>query len=256
MLRKGLLFLLVLVLSVNLAFALTPNNGNSTKGKLPIPCKAIGPDDEFSALDFPATYYPPLYTDVIGEVITAGYTWYDIQHNSSCGRQIQIDDPGNVHISWMKGFEAGAITRHIFYQAVTPTGGLVFTTPDTGVQVDVLNRAGFTTLALYSGGNAVPNFHQGAGGDYNFHTAIGMDIFPLGGIFIVEEPPWVFEPGGDDMEVIWPHIAADRNDRFHMFSTFNPPAAGNVHGHYYSRATFSWTEYRFLFNGPQELVSM
>ena len=257
MLKKGLLFIFILVLSVNLVFALVPNNGKSTKSKPMTPCKIIGPNDNFTGFDnFPPTNSPLSTDDVIGETWVLGNTWYDIQHNSSCGRQIQLDDIDYVHVVWMLGEESGAINRHIYYQFVDPSGNLGFEPPlypQMGVQVDLMNRAGYTTLAVHSDCRAVPTFHQGPGGDYNFHTGLGYDLYPYMGIFDIREPAYVWTPppDPDDMEVIWPHIARDNSYFYHILSTYNPPAAGDVHGHYYIRGELDLLAYQVYFSNSQ-----
>ena len=256
MLKKGLFLLFFLALSVSLIYANTPFQG-SLKNKPMTPEKFAGANDVFTGeAIFPPTNTPPCTDDIIGETWILGNTWYDIQHNCSCGRQIQIDSAGYVHVAWMRGEEAQAINRHIFYQLVDPAGALVFEPPlypQMGVQVDLMNRAGFTTLAVHSDCRAVPCFHEGAGGDYNFHTAVGYDLFPYMGIFNVSEPPYLYYPNSDDMAILWPKIIRDRNDRYHILATESPPGDDPIipSGQYYIGAELDLLMYQVIYT-PEE----
>ena len=233
MLKKIFLLALVTVLSFSLVFALTEDY----KGKPITSERIIGPHSELPAPDGLGPAYEPYNpTDPIGDVFILGTTWYDIQHNGTCGRQIQIDNDNWVHVVWMNGLNFGASQRHIFYQLMDPNDVLQF---PGGVQVDQLPRSGYTTMVLYPDNRAMPTFHQGQGGATNFHTGIAFDYFPRTGAFMTTELPWVYELGLD-LEVIWPRSAIDANNRMHVVSTENPASgvAGDPQRHYYGWADF------------------
>jgi len=181
-------------------------------------------------------YVPPNTDDPIGELFTFGTTWYDIQHNCTCGRQIQVDNYGWIHMTWMNGLNSGASQRHIFYNIMNPAGSIVFT---GGVQVDQMAKSGYTTLAIGENGMAFPAFHQGQGGTYNYHTGVSNDFMPHIGSFSTSELPWVYE-FSNDLEVIWPKCAIDIDGRIHTVSTENPASgvAGDPQRQYYG-----WAEY-------------
>ena len=81
-------------------------------------------------------------TESPGEIV--GWSWYDYQQNSTMGKLIAVDTEGGVHLSWMKGFDAGAVVRHIFYNHRTPDGVWLF--GDEGVRVENLHRSGYCTI--------------------------------------------------------------------------------------------------------------
>ncbi|MBL7191616.1 T9SS type A sorting domain-containing protein [bacterium] len=253
--KRTFILLTALFITASMLYADAPFQGG-LKTKPMTAEKVFGTDDDYTLFNRCLSFYSPLNTDdPVGEVIVAGYTWSDVQHNASCGRQIQADSDKYVHIVWTKGMESMSIFRYVYYQVVDSLGNLMFTTPDTGFPIDGF-RSGYSTLALHSLNRAVPSYHRGQGGPSNSHSAVSIDIYPLGALFITSELPWVYDQFGNDMEVIWPHIAADRHDRFHICSTCNPPSAGEVYGHYYSRATYNMATYSWEFHGDQELVSM
>ena len=245
MLKKVFFLLLALALSASLVLANAPLKG-SLKGKPMTPAKAIGPHDVFTNPgSFPPTRSPLNTDDPIGDIFVLGYTWYDIQHNASCGRQIQIDNEGWVQVAWMNGEEAMAINRHIYHQLVDSSDSVIFVPPNYptyGVMVDVMPRAGYVTLAVHSDCRAVLTFHQGAGGSYNLNSVIAYAMLPHREVFIIENLPEIY-----GLELIWPKIAADRNDRFHIITTANTPAPLAPHGQYYISAEIDVINYQVTF---------
>ena len=187
--------------------------------------------------------------DPIGELFILGTTWWDIQHNNTCGRQVQIDDMGYIHATWMNGLNTGATYRHIFYQLIDPAGLVVF---PGGVQVDQATRSGFTDLELHSDGRAMPCFHQQLATEPLFHTALAFDYFPRVGAFQSQDAPWFYE-GATDLEVIWPKVAKDRNDVYHILSYENPPGGTTV-GHqrqFYISARYDPINFQIDFDDAQ-----
>ena len=246
MFKKFIVLITIVLLSVGFAFAGAPAHPSTVR--LMTIDKIIGP---FSQLPIPDGFFPPYKPadtdDPIGDVFILGTTWYDIQHNSTCGRQVQIDDGGWAHIVWMNGLNLGASSRHIFYQLVDADDSLHFY---EGIQVDQGNRGGFTDLALYPDNRAMPCFHQNQLPD-DWHTALGFDYFPRTGAFGVFQAPHVYDPY--DVVVCWPKIAAHRDNSFHILSAEAPASgvAGDPQRHYYIRAEFDPFTFTINFD-PQQ----
>ncbi len=246
--KKILLFLLILSLAMAVSFAAAPKNASL---KRPIPL------DKISGLDtlvpqpegLPHSSSPINTDDPVGDVFILGTTWYDIQHNSTCGRQVRIDNEGFAHIVWMNGLNSGAGSRHIYYQVVDTLGNLSFV---GGVQVDQYPRAGYTDLELYPDNRAMPCFHQNIASD-DWHTAMAFDYIPRSGAFAIFEPPHVYAP--DDLRVCWPKIARSRDNGFHIISTEATAAAGTPQRQYYIRAEFSPTTFTIDFPPSQTEVA-
>ena len=255
--KRTVISALILIFAVSLAFGYTPPKSSSNNCPITHQRDAGVNDELYWSNEVVHSYTPYLTDDIIGENWVLGTSWYDIQHNTTCGRQIHKDTEGYIHVVWMNGLQALAIDRHIYYQLVDPAGNMIFvppTYPDMGVQVDILPRAGYTVLEIHSDNRAMPCFHQGAGGDNHFHTALSFDVFPYSGTFLVGEPPWLYYPGGEDMEVIWPKCWRDRNDRYHIVSNENP-ISGYVldpRGIYYSRGTLNMMSYSIDWQTPQQ----
>lgn len=256
MLRKRFLFAFVLVLSTHLVFAVAPKKSASIKD-CPQTIQTIPDPGYYEILPdgLGPGSYPPLNTDEpVGEVFLFGTSWYDIQHNGTCGRQLQVDSDGYVHLVWMNGLNTGASLRHIYYQLMDPMDQLVFTVPVLGIQIDQSPRAGYTVMELHSDNRAMPLFHQTSSTSANAHSALAFDYFPRVGAFQAVELPWVYE-GHNDLEVIWPRMDKDIDDRYHIVSTENPLSgiAGDPQRIYYCRAAFDPTTYSLEFETPEQI---
>lgn len=154
--------------------------------------------------------------EIVGDTIVVGTTWYENQHNGTCGRMLDKDDQGIVHIAWMNGLNSGATQRHIYYNYVNSNGTQGW--PGCGYPVENSERAGFAVLDVAFGNQAFPCFHwiDPPGGD--FWTAAGFDFVPYTGSFIVYPAP----PVAGLSEVIWPVMQFDRNGLMHIVATENP----------------------------------
>ena len=245
--KKIFLVFTISILAVSFVFAEVIMQNGSYKGRPMTPCKSLSLDDAVTPVDgLGPAYYPMNTDDPIGDVFQFGITWNDIQHNASCGRQVQVDDDGWIHVAWMNGLNSGTSLRHIYYQLMDPMDQLQFTTSELGVQVDQSEKAGYNVLEVYSDYRAMPAFHQRTAGSTLYHSALGFDYFPRTGAFSVRDLPWVYS-GGVDLKVEWPHMDKDWNDVFHIVSTHNPPA-GTLHDIYYCRAEFDPLNYTLTFS--------
>jgi hypothetical protein len=191
---------------------------------------------------YPPYPMPPSYNglDVIGDTVSIGTTWYENQHNGTIGRMLDISTDGYIHFDWMNGLNSGASQRHIYYNYVDPSG--VQGWPGAGYAVESSVKAGFCTLDALDtpgGGIAFPAFHEQTSPSTQFHTAVGVDYFPHIGAFLIYEPEWLYE-NQQELKLIWPRIAIDRNEVVHVLSTENPLSgvAGDPQRHYYSRGTY------------------
>ena len=249
--KKLCLIITLVVFLCNIALSETHK---STKRLIPPPMKNMGTEESYPNLRvaYPP-YNPPQTDEIVGDTTFIGTTWYDIQHNNTCGRMIQVDNDGWKHMVWMNGLNNGASLRHIFYQLIDPQGNLQFT---NGVQVDQSVKAGYTTLALHPDDRAMPCFHQSSNASPNYHTTLAFDYFPRTGAFQAVEFPWVYQ-GGLDLEIIWPKISRDINDRYHIVSTENPLSgvAGDPQRIYYCGAEFDPLTYNVAFDTEQQEVT-
>ena len=255
MLNKGLLIFLILILSAGFVLANAPIQSNSVKDKPLTAEKLIGPNSILPAPEGLGGVSKPLETDdPIGDTFIFGETWYDIQHNGTCGRQLQVDNDGWIHLVWMRGLNEGASQRHIWYQLMDPDDQLMFTGSELGMQVDQSPRAGYTVMELHPDNRAMPTFHQMTPGYINFHTALAFDYFPRTGAFSPQDLPWVWE-GINDLEVIWPRMDVDISDRYHTISTENPASgvAGAIQRIYYCRSNFDPLTYTINFETPEQI---
>ena len=256
MFKKITLFLIILCFSALWAFGNAPQKYESTKSRNMSPCILEDLDSVGPPIEGILPVSKPLNTDdPIGDVFLFGHTWNDVQHNASCGRQIQVDDMGWVHVAWMNGLNEGAAYRHIFYQLMNDMDQLIFTTGELGVQVDQSTKSGYTVLELYPDNRAMPAFHQLSAGSALYHSAMGFDYFPQTGAFFTLDLPWVYDLSGNDLKVEWPHMDCDIDGNFHIVSTHNPPS-GTLHDIYYCKGVYDplgfTIDYQDQFGNPQQ----
>jgi hypothetical protein len=163
---------------------------------------------------------PPLpqtnSTDVIGDTVTVGTTWVEIQQHGTVGRMIERGELDYIHFVWMNGVNYGASSRHVYYNAVDPSGNQLW--PGTGYPIESSERAGYVTLDVGFGGIALPAFNQKVSASYNYHTAVAVDFFPHCGAFLVYEPDWLYVHGMD-VPALWPNIRIGSNELIHVVAT-------------------------------------
>lgn len=152
--------------------------------------------------------------DYIGITDTAGTTYYDYQHNGTCGRMIDVDDDGMVSLVWMNGLTPEiAGPRHIYHNLWDPMNE-AFLYDTIGIMVDASSRAGYVCQTALGNGLFCFAFHQITTGCCNAHATAAIPP-------VIIEPNWCYEYG-QDLEIIWPTIDADINGNLHMMSTNNP----------------------------------
>jgi len=192
--------------------------------------------------------------DPIGELYLAGTTWCDVQHWGSCGRMIQVDSGGWMHMVWMKGLNSGASQRHIFYQLYDPSLMQFFT---GGIQVDQSLRTGFPNLALHSDNRAMPCFQQRPQHPNEDLLALSFDYFPRTGAFGAANLPYIFS-GGSILPLTNLIIAKDINDRYHIVSTEDLDSTSTtlVRKIFYCGAMFNPSEFEITFDPEQIQVGI
>ena len=194
-------------------------------------------DPEFTGLAAPCK--PTLHTldDYVGTIDTAGTTWYDVQHNGTCGKMIGVDAANRVSFVWMNGLNAQQNPRYVYHNVWDPTIGDSgdFIYGDIGIRIDASIRAGYISQVTSPDGFCFPAFHQQTTGE-NFHSCAAIDYCAYCEAFTMSEPAWCFDEG-TDLEIIWPKIDMDINGVLHMVSCENPASgvAGDPQRIYYSR---------------------
>ncbi|MDK9699281.1 MAG: T9SS type A sorting domain-containing protein [bacterium] len=200
-------------------------------GEEPLPSWDLLPNDRLPD--------PPPMLDTIGSVFRAGRTWYDLQHNGTCGRMIAKDSLGFVHMVWMRGFDSAAVTRHISYN-VFNTATSAFTLGANGTQVppQTVTRSGFTSMGLLQN-TAFVGFHENAPRAPTIPTGnLYHDIEPGIGALICDDPLPLIVEGGTTVQNLWPRVAT-RNNVVHMVVAEGNLAAGSAQRQWYYRGTYN-----------------
>ncbi|HEY3294828.1 MAG TPA: T9SS type A sorting domain-containing protein [bacterium] len=159
--------------------------------------------------------------DPIGTVDTVGYTWYDEQQYTTCGKQIAVDHEGYVHNVWTNGRNETSSDRHIYYNVWDPTASaFVIPSPDvpTGAVVDAAYKSGYANVTVNREGIAFPTFHQVLTNGAIAHTAVGIDFAPRLGVFTVHDLPYF-----QDKKIIYPKIGCDIDGNLHLTATEGTP---------------------------------
>ncbi len=152
----------------------------------------------------------------LGPTYTLGTTWYDYQQNGTIDKMVHLDASGGVHFCWMNGLQAQAVDRHVYYNYFNPTTGALGW-PDVGYQVDQGNRAGYTTIAALSAGEAVVAYHATDVPAGDFNSEIAYDFLAGFGAFQLTD---IDNLAGWN-EIIWPHVAVCSQDFIHVASCEN-----------------------------------
>jgi hypothetical protein len=242
-------YLVVFVLAVSLCCSLAFANGKLVDKVRIQNLPLITGNEQLGSVSAARETGPwsPPSCDYIGEIDTVGFTWYDYQHNGTCGRMIRIDPMGNIHVAWMNALDQGLVSRHIYYNMMDATG---WVWPNVGIAVESATRGGYTSLGVTSDGYPLPCFHVVTTTTLG-HSAVAVDLFPGTGAFQFGEAPYV-----DNLEVIWPKIDVDIQDRFHVISTENPASgvAGDPQRVYYCGGSFDPGTLTLSFDNQQQLI--
>ncbi len=99
------------------------------------------------------TFHKTPYQDCVVE--TLGATKYDMQHNTTVGRNIVMDYEGGIHVSWMWCKDTIRIweDRFIYYNYISPTGEVYFKPPGSnlfqyGTRISLGAKAGYTNITF------------------------------------------------------------------------------------------------------------
>jgi len=138
-----------------------------------------------------------------------GITHYDYQTSGSSGNRIVKDPLGGVHLCWTNAPERWNRQRHIYYNFRDEYGSWQWT---GGVQVNMFNGAGFTTMDLLSDSRAVVVYHNV---DAGLFLIAAVDAGRGFGNFTEYYPPDYIPNIGF---FGWPYVAVDGQDRIHQVS--------------------------------------
>ncbi len=241
--KTNLIFLLVLIP----AFALA---NTVLQPSVPVPL-TTGTETVDAPVTFPPYMIPAMDgTDLVGDTVTIGTTWYEGQHNGTIGRMVEKSDDGYLHFVWMNGTNSGASDRHVYYNTIDPSGTQGWYM--AGYAVESSARAGYTTLDVDHGGIAFPAFHQQQANP-NFHTAVGTDFFPHAGAFLIYEPPWIYE-NSVDLQAIWPRIMFDSDQVMRIVATHSHGVAAAPQRQWYISGEYDPLTYEITFDAEWDLV--
>jgi hypothetical protein len=209
---KKIVFLFVISLALLLAGFVSAGN---LKG--PMQAERLIRGDE-PILGVPVNPGPGgLITESPGEVV--GETQYDYQSNGSTGNRIVLDSQGGKHVVWMKGIDyAGGLRSVYFNYADADDNWLV---PAEGQVVSQANGAGYTQISITSDDRAGAAYHETALNNVTY----AEDQVSGFGIFNYFDPPDRLST----LDLLWPYITIDRNDRIHIVSCESPPAGVTIH---------------------------
>jgi hypothetical protein len=184
------------------------------------PRAAGGPEEDLRAYE-PAKVFgiPSAAAALASPGTTVGETYYDYQHNSSTGRQVD-EFGGVIQTAYMRqSLPQLSPGRQVLWNKVEVTGSpapflldnggtlsrlpLGLPASALGASVGPEDQQGYTTMRLTPNGRAAVFYHAiGALGSW----AVALDQSAASGTFTVSAAP---QPGVLINPVIWPHSAVD-----------------------------------------------
>jgi hypothetical protein len=216
--------LVLLVLAASLLFAVEDARNQKLIGShVPIYGTPIRVDytHSFSPMEIDSTPPFPEYHGL--PLYIAGDTYYDMQHNSTKGRNIAVDPDGGVHVCWMDATSpthTNRRTKYSYFHIDSVTGGDPSTgwvCPFDGAQVDGGDYSGYATIAV-DDEHTVPTVayhdHMGSANNKSNASFDGMyyaSAYTRRCVFITPysgpDPYYVHEDPTFDCVALWPVIA-------------------------------------------------
>jgi hypothetical protein len=143
--------------------------------------------------------------DPPGEMV--GITEYYVQAFGASSQRIGLDSAGGVHFTWTSGVSPNS---NVYYNFRHEDGTWL---GPGGTPVSQYAGAGFSSMGLLPGGEAVIAYHNISGGQY---IMISVDAFRGFGIFTEYDAPDLL-PGGN--HGFWPQMAVSANGDIHVLMT-------------------------------------
>jgi hypothetical protein len=170
---------------------------------------------------------PYRFDDYVGTIDTAGTTYWDLQHNGTCGRMIDVDTSGTVSLAWTNGLtDSPGGPRHVYTNTWVRLFG-DFAYGSSGIRIDNSQRAGYICQTILLDNWFCFAFHEMTDAS-GAHAALALGS-------LISEPQWENEDG---LEVVWPKIDAGINGTLHLISAELPPVFPGVPMRiFYSRGT-------------------
>ena len=226
MLRNILTAIFVVSFSAAAVFATTvAKGGNSADYRLKAfaPTRLIGGEEGAAAQEeeLPAPPRDEYIGDprglvAIGDDYLIGYTWYEYQANGSMGKMIAKDSQGNLHFTYMCGYQSTMAPRHMLYNLLS-NDALYFRPTSHDGKVDAGDKSGYGHLALMPlDERAAIFFHvvdyPGAPDETYLSSAMGLDY--LYGYAAFESS---YVPAWANVQMAWPMGTIDRQNFAHVF---------------------------------------
>ncbi len=194
--------------------------------------------------------------EILGDTVHVGFTYWESQHNGTCGRNIGYYNVGvpTVLMTWTC-LESSNGARHVRFNRITDDGGAFVVEEPAGYIVDASNRAGYTSMAYNAAdGQPFPGYHAMASADADAESQIAAEwnVFP--GVFNATALP---EYG--EFPHIWPKVAfADYQGTPYMHSVTSMSREDDASAAMeilYSRAEYNAATYSFVAPEEQVLVT-
>ncbi|MFP4459930.1 MAG: hypothetical protein ACLFSQ_10130, partial [Candidatus Zixiibacteriota bacterium] len=117
----------------------------------------------------------PIFSHFLGgDTMTVGSTYYDMQHNTTLGRNVALDDFGGAHVAWMHSPNPLLSSRNIKYNYIPAEG-----TPEwsgEGIRADAaIYKSGYCTIDA-QGCTPYVVYHQQNSAAGDLHAQISWDV--------------------------------------------------------------------------------
>jgi len=177
-----------------------------------MPERPIDYSHSFAPMDIDTTPPFPAYHGL--PVRAVGVSYYDMQHNTTKGRNIAVDTEGGVHITWMNALDEGFSNRRVYYNYKSAESDNFECSDSTGVRVDNRTYAGYSNISLDDETTVPTVAYHDRGGSPSYGTNISYDGTYYAtsgdsrcGFISPAEIPMPWAPSELDLQAIWPKIA-------------------------------------------------
>lgn len=170
-------------------------------------------------------------TNPLGNAYVAGRTWFDQQHNGSCGRMVAVSTDGLVHVVWTELCTPNpSHARSVRYNVWDPDSASFVA--GNGIPLDSSARSGYVTLAITQDVCPLPAYHG-----WNPATNSQQSCVNLCANHTVY-PPARYE-AGQAIYILWPQIARSVDGTVHLISEESNAIGEYENRVYYSRGVAS-----------------
>jgi len=156
----------------------------------------------------------------VGETVTYGYTFYDLQHNGSIGKMVALDPEGGRHFVYTRGTGEQLSQQYVFYNYLSPDGEWLNEPYGQSGRVNGAPHSGFCSVDLFAGINQEVRTAI----FYNVSGHLNEEPNASGIAQTIFNPGWIdagshsYPESPEGEAFLWPKGVIDRNHNSHILA--------------------------------------